>query len=413
MTGAAAADESDPLASMRRAFALPPQTAYFVGHSLGPPRRGAAERAAQFVDAQWRAHLVRGWNECGWMRAPFELGDQIGALIGAAPGQVVVGDTTTLQLYRAIGAALSLRPERDVVLVEADNFPADNYIAQGIVDRFGGKLRLVAVLGQALETALDEHGDRVAVVAASHVNYRSAAVLDLDRITSLAHQHGALVCFDLAHSVGVIDARLDACGCDFAVGCTYKYLSGGPGAPAFLYVAERHHGRARSPTRGWLGHARPFAMEAEHEAAPGIEGFLCGTPRIVSLDAMAFAIEPLRGLDMRQVRAKSMALTQRLIDALAPWLEGDDAPLTLVSPSNAEQRGAHVAFAHPAAHEIVRALEARGLLGDFRAPDVMRFGLAPMTTRHVDVARLAQGIDELLRSGAWDDDAFRSRRPVT
>ncbi len=400
---ARARDAADPLAHLRARFVVGEDDIYCVGNSLGLPRVEAAERAAAFVREQWGTHRVAGWNRAGWMEAPFRVGDTIGRLIGAAPGQVVVGDTTTLQLHRALHAALDLRPEptptKRVIVVDAENFPADLYIAEGVAEARGCTLRRVpmAELGQAMN-------EEVAVLAASHVNFRDARALDMAELTQRAHAVGALAIWDLAHSTGVFDLQLDALEVDFAVGCTYKYLNGGPGAPAFLYANRRHHGRVRSRTPGWLGHRAPFDMAPDYEAAPGIRAFLCGTPRMASLDAMAFALELIEGVSMAAARRKSMELGEAFIAGVERFAA--DHELALLSPRRAEERGAHVALTHPRAQPLARALASRGVAVDFRAPDTLRFAFAPMYTRHLDAVESAARLGELLAEGADHDPAF-------
>jgi len=400
-------DAQDVLADLRTEFELPEGQVYLVGNSLGLVTKRAAAQAHEAI-AQWERSQVGGWNEHGWMDLPLVTGDRIGALLGAAQGQVTVVDSTTVNIFRLLCAALALRPGRRTIVVEADNFPADNYIAQGVRDLLGSGIELRAVPGAELASVVDED---VAVVLASHVNYASGRVLGLEALTSHVHKRGALVLWDMCHSAGVMEVELDAWGVDLAVGCTYKYLNGGPGSPGYLYVAERLQSAIVSPFYGWLGHAEPFAFETQYRAAPGMRRHLCGTPGVIGMACMAGALAVTEAAPRAALRAKSMALTGLFVDLVEQECAG--MGFGLVSPTRAVERGSHVALSHSHAHAIVQALRAAGVVGDFRAPDLLRFGFAPLYTRYVDVWEAVQALRGVMREDAWDQPAYTKRARVT
>ena len=374
-------DRQDPLGRFRERFSLPPNVIYLNGNSLGPPPHQAFRNVERVLGAEWRDGLSRSWNSAGWFTAPSRLGDQLGGLIGAAPGQVVVTDSTSINLFKVLAAALGQRPGRRVILSERDNFPTDLYVSQGLT-RFldqGHELRLVDDPAQAV-AALD---DDVAVVMLTHVNYRTGRMLDMAAITAQAHARGALVIWDLAHSAGAVPVDLDACDVDFAVGCTYKYLNGGPGAPAFVYVAKRWQALVQQPLSGWWGHARPFAFEVGFEQASDVRGFLCGTQPMLALGAAEAGIQLAAEAGVAAIRAKSLALTAVFIELLeqhCPVLAA-----TLQTPRQAAARGSQVSVLHPNGLAIMHALIARGVIGDYREPGLMRFGMAPLYVRYVDM----------------------------
>lgn len=405
---AAALDAHDPLASFRDRFHLPPGLIYLDGNSLGPLPHATRRRIAQVIAGEWGEGLIRSWNAAGWIELPQRVGDKIARLIGAQPGEVIVTDSTSINLFKVLAGALALRPGRRVVLSERDNFPTDLYIAQGLIEllRGGHALRLVAA-----EEICDAIGEDTAVVMLTHVNYRTGSMHDMVRITQQAHARGALTIWDLAHSAGAVPVDLNKAQADFAIGCGYKYLNGGPGAPAFLFVAQRHQADFRQPLAGWLGHAQPFAFEVDYRPAQGIARALCGTPPILSLTALACGVDIALEAPMSAVRAKSLALTDLFI---AP-VEQRCAPhgLRLVTPREHDRRGSQVCFAHPHAFPIMQALIARGVIGDFRAPDILRFGFAPLYVRYTDVWDAAHILAEVLASRAWDRPEFWQRAKVT
>ncbi len=404
-------DDEDPLAGLRDEFVLPPGV-YLDGNSLGARPKAAAGRAAEVVEREWGQDLIGSWNTAGWFDLPLRLGDRLAPLIGGGPGTTVVTDTTSANLFKALAVALALQsdadPRRTVVVSERDNFPTDLYIAEGLTELLGRGHELRLVDGpDELASAIDE---RTAVVTLSHVNYRTGALWDLAAVTAQVHAAGALVVWDLAHSVGALPIDLTGADADLAVGCTYKYLNGGPGAPAFLWVHPRHLSASRQPLTGWWGHARPFAMEDTYEAAPGVARFLGGTQPVVSLALVECGLDLASRADLGAVRAKSLALGDLFLDLVEERCGGE---LTLVTPREHVRRGSHLTFAHPEAYAVVQALIARGVVGDFREPDCLRFGLTPLYLRHVDVYDAALALADVLATRAWDDDRYRVRSAVT
>ncbi len=404
---AAALDADDPLAPFRDLFDLRGGV-YLAGNSLGPPPRAVRAAVERLVGETWPGELVGGWTQDGWIDLPAVLGDRIGRLVGASEGQTVVADSTSVNLFKVLAAALALRPERTEVVTEAGNFPTDVYIAGGLARQTGRHRLTVVDDGGDVASAI---GPDTAVVALSHVGFRDGRLLDLPGVTAAAHAAGALAVWDLSHSAGVVPVALDGAGVDFAVGCTYKYLNGGPGAPAFLYVARRHQGDAAQPLSGWMGHARPFALELGYDPAPGIGRMLTGTPPVVALAVLEAGLDvALRG-DIEAVRRKSLALSELLIALVEERCAG--LGVSLVSPRQPERRGSQVCFRHAHAYPVVRALIERGVVGDFREPDVLRFGLAPLLLRYVDVWDAAEALHDVLATGAWDRPELKVRRRVT
>ncbi|MDS9466671.1 kynureninase [Paracoccus sp. MBLB3053] len=402
-------DATDPLADLRRRFMLPDGEIYLDGNSLGVASHDAMAALDMAARKEWAQDLIRSWNSAGWFDLPVELGDRIGALIGAGPGQTVVSDTTSINVYKALHAAIGLREGRNVIVAEAGSFPTDLYMAEGVISTLPGmSLRLEGREADRIEDLIDDH---VAVVLVNQVNYRTGALRDVTELTRIAHGAGAVVVWDLCHSAGALPVELDASGADFAVGCTYKYLNGGPGAPAFIYVARRHLGQVDQPLSGWWGHARPFAFETGYDGDPGIRRFQCGTQPILSMRALKGALDIWDGVDMHAVRAKSMALTDLFIRLVEGKCSG--LGLTLTSPRDPQERGSQVAFAHDDAYQVMQALIERGVIGDFRAPDVLRFGFTPLYLSFADVARAADVLMEVLESGSWRDERFAVRAAVT
>ncbi len=404
---AAALDASDPLAGFRALFDLRGGV-YLAGNSLGPPPRAVRRAMERLVGEEWPGELVSGWTEHGWIDLPAALGDRIGRLLGAAPGQVVVADSTSVNLFKVLAAALALRPDRGTVVTEAGNFPTDVYIADGVARQGAGRDLVVVEDGGDVAAAVD--GD-TAVVMLSHVGFRDGRLLDLEGLTAAAHAAGALAVWDLSHSAGVVPVTLDDSGVDFAVGCTYKYLNGGPGAPAFLYVAHRHQSVADQPLSGWMGHARPFALERDYEPAPGIGRMLTGTPPVVALAVLQAGIDVVAQADIGAVRRKSQALSELFIALVEERCAG--LGVTLASPREPDRRGSQVCFRHAHAYPVVRALVERGVVGDFREPDVVRFGLAPLFLRHVDVWDAVEALRDVLVTRTWDRPELKVRRRVT
>jgi kynureninase len=400
---AAALDRADELAAFRDRFVLPDDVIYLDGNSLGPLPKATKARIAEVMEQEWGQSLIRSWTEHGWIDLQFRIGEKIGRLIGAAPGTTVVADSTSVNLFKLLAAALNERPGRKVILTEEGNFPTDLYMAQGLT----ALLQRQYELRQAPDvlTALDE---RTAVLMLTHVDYRSGAMHDMVALTRAAHHVGALVLWDLSHSAGAVPLQLDSDGVDLAVGCGYKYLNGGPGAPAFLYVAKHLQTDLRLPLTGWLGHAAPFAFESTYRPAGGIARAVVGTPPVLSLAALEMGIDIALEAPMAAARAKSLRLAELFVELMQKERE-----FRLLTPCEPSARGSQVAFAHPHGYAIMQALIERGVIGDFRAPDVLRFGLAPLYVRHVDVWDAVATLREVMRSDAWREPRFQQRRNVT
>jgi kynureninase len=422
-------DRADVLAPMRALFALDAADAggliYLDGNSLGPLPRATAARVQQVVEEEWGRGLIRSWNTAGWITLSQRVGDKIARLVGARPGELLVADSTSVNLYKAMAAAMHIAaadaPARRIVLSEGTNFPTDLYIADTIAREHGFRQHLVDT--GDLAAAM---GDDTAVVLLTHVDYRTGRMHDMREVTRAAHTAGALVIWDLAHSAGAVPVQLhgdgpEAGAADFAVGCGYKYLNGGPGAPAFIWAHPRHTRRMdaegwRQPLAGWFGHAVPFDFATDYRPAAGITRFACGTPPVVSLAALECGVDTLLAADaaggMAAVRAKSIALTDLFIELVEERCAGQG--LSLVTPREPARRGSQVSLAHgDGGYAIMQALIARGVIGDFRAPDVLRFGLAPLYTRFVDAWDAVDRLVRVLESGEWRDDAFHVRAAVT
>jgi kynureninase len=407
---ASALDDADPLAGLRDSFTLPADVIYLDGNSLGALPRAVPDRIAATVTGDWGDGLIRSWNDADWINAPRRVGAKIAPLIGAAPDNVIAADSTTVNLFKVLSAALALRPRRRKIITETRNFPTDNYIAEGVIRQTGGAHWLVHA--DDVTTIADLLDDDVAVLMLTHVNYRDGSVHDMAGLTRAAHDAGALVIWDLAHSAGVMPLDLAGCDVDFAVGCGYKFLNGGPGAPAFLYVAPRHLGGDGQPLSGWFGHADPFGFAPHYRPAGDITQYLCGTPPVISMVALEAALDLWDGIDMRQIHAKARQLTGYFIDLVEARCGGHG--LALISPRDAALRGAQVAFTHATGgHAIIAALIAEGVIGDFRAPDVLRFGFAPLYTRFVDVWHAVDRLAGILDQRRWDRPEFHLRRKVT
>ncbi|PWW03880.1 kynureninase [Hoeflea marina] len=399
-------DDDALFAGTRAMFALPDGVIYLDGNSLGPLPSNVAARVARTVQAEWGAMLIRAWNDAGWMDLSGKVGDRIGRLIGAAAGTVMVADTTSINLFKVLDAAIHLNSERSVVLSDTGNFPTDLYIAQGLTARLPGRRMLRTVAPEDVMAAID---DTVAVVMLTEVDYRTGRRHDMRAITGAAHDAGALVIWDLAHSAGALEVDLAGTGVDFAVGCGYKYLNGGPGAPAFVYVAPRHQDGIAPLLSGWIGHAAPFAFDPDYRPAPGIDRMRVGTPPVLSLEALDAALDVWDGIDLARVRARSILLTELFIAEV----EAACPALTLASPRDAQARGSQVSFRHEEGFAIMQALVARGVIGDFRAPDVLRFGFAPLYVRPEDVKSAAAILAEVMDGRLWDRSEYRLRGRVT
>ncbi len=407
---AALLDAVHTATDLRERFLLPPDVVYLDGNSLGALPAAVPAALERAVHDEWGRGLVSSWNAAGWWDAPTRVGDVVGRLVGAAPGQVVVGDTTTLRLYQALRAAASMRPGSRVLVTDPSSFPTDLYIAHAVAAEAGWRLELAdpdAV--PALLDRLVDGGEVVAAVAFSHVDYRTGRRWDLPGAVAAAHRAGALAIVDLCHSAGAMPVGLDAAGVDLAVGCTYKYLNGGPGSPAYLYVAAHHQASFVNPVPGWQGHAHPFAMTGAYEAADGIARARTGTAPMLSLLTLEAALTAFDGVDVAAVRARSLSLTRYLRNCLQTLVPGVD----VVSPEDDERRGSQVSVRDEHAYGIVQALIARGVVGDFRAPDVVRLGVAAPYLTHVDMLTAAEAYADVLAAGEHLDERFAWRPTVT
>ncbi len=402
-----ARDRADPLASFRERFELPQGIVYLDGNSLGALPKAAAARVKHAVEREWGADLIKSWNVHRWIDLPQRAGAKIARLVGAKAGEVIVADSTSVNLFKMLAAALKMRPGRRVILSEPGNFPTDLYVAQGLIEMLGGQHELRLVPGEQIIGAID---DSVAVVSLTHVNYKSGRVHDLATVTARAQAAGALMLWDLAHSAGALPVDLGAANADLAVGCGYKYLNGGPGAPAFLFVAERHQAAIRPPLAGWMGHAHPFTFDVGYEPAAGIARNLCGTPPVLSMSALDAALDVMLEADMGAIRAKSLALG----DLFLALVEQRCAAHGFRNGSAARhERGSQVGLLHPEGYAIMQALIARGVIGDFRAPDMLRFGFAPLYNRYTDVWDAVDALAAVMDARAWDAPKFKTRAAVT
>lgn len=399
---ARARDATDPLRGFRDRFALPAGVIYLDGNSLGALPRATVARVDDLMTRQWGDRLIRSWNE-GWIDTPQRIGDKIARLIGAGPGEVIATDSTSVNLFKLLSAALHAQPDRRVILSEAGNFPTDLHIAEGVAAGIpGATLRVVPrdQLGAAL-------GHDVAVLMLTQVHYKTAERFDMAEWTTRAHAAGAMMLWDLSHSAGAIPVNLNGAGADLAVGCGYKYLNGGPGAPGFLFVAQAHQARLGNPLSGWMGHAAPFEFADGYAPAPGVRRWLAGTPPILAMAALEAGVELMLEADPTKIAAKSAAL----FDTMAAI--GDSLGLACISPRDPARRGSHIAFRHPHAHALCQALIARGVIGDFRTPDVLRLGLTPLYLGFEDVVRAGAILDDVLTTGAYHDPVFAQRQTVT
>lgn len=404
---AAQLDRDDPLRELPARFALPPEGVYLDGNSLGPLPRHVPGVVADVVTRQWGQQLVAAWNDSGWWDAPRRVGERIGRLLGAAPGQVVAGDSTSQQLFSASVAAARLRPGRRLAVVDPGTFPTDLYVLGAVAELTG--LEVVSCLRGELADLLTARGDEVAFVLLCEVDFRTGARVSVEGLTALVHDAGALALWDLCHSVGALELSLDAWEVDAAVGCGYKFLNGGPGAPAWAYVAERHQPHWRGAVAGWHGHARPFAFEPAYDPAPDVTRVRIGTPPILSLLALDAALDVYDGLSMADVRGRSLSLSGFFLDCVRE-LVPSAVPATPLEP---ERRGSQVSLHHPDAYALVRALAARGVVGDFREPDIARFGISPLALTHADLLRAAEALAEVVAQGEHRNPAYAVRLAVT
>ena len=390
----------------KHVFELPDGIVYLDGNSLGPLPKGAVERAAATLRDEWGEQLIRAWNDAGWMDMPRRVGDRIAGLIGAPAGSVATGDTLSIKVYQALAAALDMRPDRRAVLSDTGNFPTDLYMAEGLIDTLARGHELRTVAPEAVADAIDE---TVAVVMLTHVDYRTGRMHDMEAITRRAHEAGAVTIWDLAHSAGAVPLDIEGCETQFAVGCTYKYLNGGPGAPAFIYVRPDLIEGVRPALAGWLGHAAPFAMERDYRPAMSSERMRVGTPPILQLAVLDHALDAWEDVSMAALREASVALSERFI----ALIEARCPALSLASPRDAKRRGSQVSFRFEHGYAAMQAVIERGVIGDFREPDIMRFGFTPLYLDADDVARAADIVADVIETEAWRDPRHAVRSAVT
>ena len=387
-------------------FSLPEGVIYLDGNSLGPLPKAVPDALARVAAQEWAGELIKGWNTCGWMEQPARVGDRVGQLIGAEPGSVVMGDTLSIKVFQALTAALDLRPKRRVILSDSGNFPTDLYMAEGLIalkDK-GYELRLVAP--DAVGESIDED---VAAVMLTHIDYRTGRMHDMDAITAKAHESGAVMISDLAHSAGAVPVDLAACGCEFAIGCTYKYLNGGPGAPAFIYARPDLIDGIAPALSGWLGHDAPFAFETSYRPAASVERLRVGTPPVLQMAALDCALDVWDGVSMSEVRKASIELSEAFIEEV----ERHCPDLVMASPRNPHERGSQVSFAFENGYAVIKALIARGVIGDFRAPNLMRFGFTPLYQDLDDIRDAAAILGDVMKNRLWDDPQYKIVSRVT
>jgi len=403
-------DELDPCSSIRELFDLPPDLVYLDGNSLGAMPRMVPERILEAVTDGWRTGLIRSWNDRNWHVLPLTLGERLAPLMGANAGEVLVVDSTSINLFKTLSAALEMRPGRTEIVSERHNFPSDLHIIQGAIRHYFPQHKLVE--GKESDGSIVELiNPSTAVVTLTHVSYRTGMIRDMNRITQAAQQAGALVIWDLAHTLGTVPVDLNAANVDFAVGCTYKYLNAGPGGPAYLFVADRHIAHAANPLTGWQAHTDPFSFDTRFKPASSIDKFRCGTPAVLSYIALESSLDIFEQLDMHAIREKSKRLTTLFVDLVESFCS--TYPLQLVSPRDSDQRGSQVSFSHPEGWPIMQALIAHRVIGDFRAPDLLRFGFAPLYTRYEDVWLAASMLFHILQAECWKDPIYAAPKLVT
>lgn len=397
-------DAADPLAQYRDRFDLPEGVIYLDGNSLGALPKSTPARLEQVVREEWGGDLIKSWNTADWIGLPQRVGGKIAPLIGAEAHEVIVADSVSVNLFKLISAALAMQSGRKVILSEPGNFPTDLYMIQGLEKQGLAEQRLAD-----RDAIVDALNDDVALLLLTHVHYKTGQKYDMAALTKAAQDAGALVLWDLSHTGGAMPVALNECGADFAVGCGYKYLNGGPGAPAYAFVAERHHGALEQPLSGWMGHAQPFAFDDDYQPAPGVDRLLCGTAPILSVAALEEGVHLVAEIGVDRLWEKSQALSGFLLECLSEA----GVSLDLVSPEDADQRGSQLSFRHQDAYALCQALIARGVIGDFRAPDVLRLGFAPAYLRFEDMAETARHLAEVLENGEWQRPEFNKRAAVT
>jgi kynureninase len=406
--GLAAMDANDPLAGFRDKFYVPEGVLYFDGNSLGALPKTVEGRMQKVITDEWGNGLVRSWNTAGWYEMPRRVGDKIARLIGANQGEVLVADSTSLNIFKVLAAGLNLNPNKHKIISEPDNFPTDLYMAQGLIQLLGSAHQLVLKPAAEIMDAIDED---TAIVMLTHINYRTGAMHDMQAITTRAHEKGALMIWDLCHSAGAMPVDLNGSKADFAIGCGYKYLNGGPGAPAFVYVAQRHQANFSQPLAGWLGHAQPFAFDWQYRPAEGIGRYLAGTQPVMSMIALECGIDLMLEADMSLVRQKSLAMGGLFIQLVEQRC--GDYGLELVTPREGAVRGSQVSYSHPQGFPIMQALIAQGVIGDYREPNILRFGFTPLYVSYTDVWDMVEILSNILRDRTWEKPEFQQRGNVT
>lgn len=403
-------DTLDPIKKVREEFALPKDIIYFDGNSLGPLPKNTIKSLVSVIQREWGDGLVRSWNDENWINLPRNLGNQVAPLIGANEGEVIVVDSTSVNLFKVLSSALLLNKNRKVIVSESGNFPSDLYILEGVNKMFGESYKrcLIDEEDDEIEKYIDSS---TAVVVLSHINYKTGRITDIKKITTFAHEKGALVVWDISHSVGVLPMNLHDLGVDFAVGCTYKHLNGGPGAPGFLFVHSSLIEKVFQPLTGWLGHIKPFDFEVEYQPANDINKFICGTPPIIAYKAIESGLEIFKDLSIIEIREKSIKLSEMFIQLMQQ--ECTEFGFMLFSPKNSDQRGSQISFLHENAYSIIQALISHGIIGDYREPNVMRFGISPLYMRFEDVWNAITCLREIMQTGEWQSEKFKNKNYVT
>ena len=403
-----ALDAKDPLAQWRGEFSLPEGVIYLDGNSLGALPKATLARMQDVITLEWGRDLIKSWNTADWINAPTRLGDEIATLVGAGPGEVVAADSTSLNLFKLAAAAVRMQPGRHKIISEPGNFPTDLYVLQGLVDYLGPDYILETVERDQIPAAIDSD---TAVVVLTHVHYKTGRMFDMADLTKKAQAAGALMLWDLSHSAGAVPVDLNGCNADLAIGCGYKYLNGGPGAPAFLFVAKRHQEAIRPPLSGWMGHAAPFAFSDDYAPAPGIRRNLCGTPSVLGMAALEVSLDMMTRVNMSELRTKSQKMGDLFIRLVEEKCNSHG--FGLASPKDASERGSQVSLTHDQGYAIMQALIARNVIGDFRAPEILRFGFTPLYLRYADIWDGAEILAEVMDSGAWKAEEFQKRAAVT
>ena len=387
-------------------FNIPPGMIYLDGNSLGPPLKGIESISENVIVKEWGGKLIKGWNESNWMEQPLIVGNKIANLIGGDKGSIVAGDTLSIKTYQALAAAIKLNPQRNIILTDIDNFPSDIYIAEGLVDTLNSNFEVRKVKSTDILSSLTKD---VNVVLLTHVNYRTGAMFDIEAVTRKVHENGSTIIWDLAHSAGAVPLDLKAINCEFAVGCTYKFLNGGPGSPAFIYVRPDLIKKCYPILRGWLGHKAPFDFTNTFEKSASIEMMRVGTPPVIQMAILEKALDIFRDLDFYKLREESIKLSDLFID----MVEQTCSDLQLESPIKPSERGSQVSFSHPSGYAIMQALIDRNIVGDFRAPNIIRFGITPLYINEKDIIRTVKVLEDILSKRLWDTPAYLNRKKVT